>query len=261
MIGENKRENEEMGNRKEIQKIEIEGKVFVVSDIHLRENDKRKDLFIDFIEEFKKKGNIILLGDIFDIWIGENKNLQKDFHKFIKAIEKSKNQIIYVEGNHDFHLRWLDEIGIPRITEEEVKINSKRFLLSHGDIYSGELSHKIYRKTLIKSENILKFLINGYFDSAINKVGQIIANLSRKRYINPKASRKRRKIFSSMLSNAIKIAKQKNLDGVIFGHCHIPSLIRLEDKIYINSGFWSENYGTYIEIQDKDDIVIREWNK
>lgn len=254
-------ENKKLENKRD-RIIEIEGKTFVVSDIHLRKNDERKRIFIDFIEEFGRKGNIILLGDIFDLWIGENKNLQKDFHELIKSIEKKKeNQIIYVEGNHDFHLRWLDEIGVPRITEAEVKINGKRFLLSHGDMYSGEISHRIYRKTLIRSENLLKLLVNGYFDSAINKVGQVIVNISRKRYTNPKASRKRKKIFSSMLSNAIKIAKMNDLDGVIFGHCHIPSLIRLENKIYINSGFWSERYGTYIEIQDKENIAIREWKR
>ncbi|GEM_PF-892755 len=257
---ENKKLENEVENKKD-EIIEIEGKAFVVSDIHLKINDERKRLFIDFIEEFRKKGNIILLGDIFDLWIGENKNLQKDFHEFIKVVEKKGNQIIYVEGNHDFHLRWLDEIGVPRITEAEIQINGKRFLISHGDIYSGEISHRIYRKILIRSENLLKFLANGYFDSAINKIGQVIVDISRRRYINPKVSKKRKRIFSSMLSNAIKIAKHRSLDGVIFGHCHIPSLIRLENKIYINSGFWSERYGTYIEIQDKDSIVIREWKR
>ncbi|MCS7213871.1 MAG: UDP-2,3-diacylglucosamine diphosphatase [Candidatus Calescibacterium sp.] len=242
-------------------KIELEGKTFVVSDIHLRRNDSRKKIFIDFMEEYKRKGNIILLGDIFDLWIGVNLDMQSNFQEFIKVIEKGKNQIIYVEGNHDFHLTWLDELGVVRTTEKEILLNGKKFLISHGDIYSGELSHRIYRKALIKTEKIFKIMVNGYFDRSINRIGEVFVSISRRKYMHPVASKKRNKIFSSMLSNAIQIAKEKKLDGVIFGHCHIPSFIKVEGKIYLNSGFWSENYGTYIEIQDSQNITIKTWER
>lgn len=236
--------------------IEIEGKTFVLSDLHLKKGDPRKKLFIEFIKEHTKKGNIILVGDIFDIWIGRNKEMQGEFKEFISSIEKSNNQVIYVEGNHDFHLTYLDEIGIPRMVEGQITINGKKFFVSHGDMYSLEITHRAYRKVILKSEKIFKILANGYFDSSINKIGELFTLLSRTRYKNPQISGKRKRIFSSMLSNAFKIAKGKNFDGVIFGHCHIPYLVELEGKKYINPGFWGKDEGTYIEI-DEDDIRIK----
>lgn len=259
-MSENQIENSEQ-KRSEPKKDEIylEGTTFVLSDVHLRKGDRRKKIFLEFIEEHRRKGNIIFLGDIFDVWIGFNQEMQKNFMDFIRLIERSRNKIIYVEGNHDFHLTWLDELGVKRMTEGEVNINGKRFLLSHGDIYSGELSHKIYRISLLKTERIFKMIADGYFEKSINRIGQIIASISRRKYMNPKNSGMRSKIFLSMLSNAIQIAASKNLDGIIFGHCHIPTLMRKENIIYINSGFWSENHGTYVEIKDGDVINIKRW--
>ncbi len=233
-------------------------KIYIISDIHLKKQDKREKKLIEFIES--KKGKIIFLGDIFDIWIGKNKYHQKIFQKLIDVLSKNKDRILYVEGNHDFNLVWLDEIGIPRGTEFHFKINGKKFFLSHGDMFSGEISHYIYRKIVLKSEPIFHKITNSYFDKAVNKIGEVLANLSHQKNMIPKVEGKRVRIFKNMIKNAEQIAIDKFIDFVILGHCHIPSIIRTKHgKIIANSGFWGNSYGTYIKIEDGE-IQLKYFN-
>jgi UDP-2,3-diacylglucosamine pyrophosphatase LpxH len=224
-------------------------KIYVVSDIHLKPQDQREKKLIEFIQA--KKGKIILLGDIFDIWIGQNKFYQKIFRELIDTLSKNKERIFYIEGNHDFNLVWLDEIGISRGIELQVKINGKTFLFSHGDMLSGELFHNIYRKIVLKTEPVFQKITNSYFDKAVNKIGEVLANLSHQKNMSPKVKGKRTKIFKNMIKNAEEIAKERSIDFVILGHCHIPSIVKTKDgKIIANSGFWGKDVGTYIKIED-----------
>lgn len=243
--------------------VELTGTTFILSDVHLRRGDERKTLLLEFIEEKGRKGNIILVGDIFDVWIGANADMQREFSDIVSSLERMRNRVIYVEGNHDFHLTWLDEIGVRRFTEAEITINGLRFFVSHGDLYSGEISHRIYRKMLLKTEKMFRLIANGHFERSINRIGQIISAISHRRYMNPKASRARNRIFSSMLANAMKIATLKDLNGTIFGHCHIPTIMKAKvgRKLYLNAGFWSTNEGTYIEIDGNGKIELRTWKR
>jgi UDP-2,3-diacylglucosamine pyrophosphatase LpxH len=233
-------------------------KIYIISDIHLKKQDKREKKLIEFIES--KKGKIILLGDIFDIWIGKNEYYQQIFQRLIDILSKNNHRIFYIEGNHDFNLVWLNDIGISRGTELHFKMNGKTFFLSHGDMLSGEISHYIYRKIVLKSEPIFHRITNSYFDKAVNKIGEILANLSHQKNTIPKAEGKRAKIFKNMINNAEQITRDKFIDFVILGHCHIPSIIKTKNgKIIANSGFWGNSYGTYIKIEDGE-IQLKYFN-
>ena len=237
--------------------LELCGKTWVVSDIHLRRDDPRAEIFAKFIKD-STADNIVLLGDIFDIWIGKSEELERIHFPVVHALvtESKKRRIIYVEGNHDFHLVWLDEkTDVIRATEIEVKINGDIFFLSHGDIFSGELSHRIYRRVILKTEKIFKYITNGYFEKVVNSGGEILAGLSHKRNMLPNLRGKRSSIFSNMVKYAIRLSEKRGYRCVVFGHCHIPAVLNMNGFIFANSGFWGSKKGTYLEISDKGKSV------
>lgn len=236
---------------------DFQGKTYIISDVHLKREDRRKFILSEFIESLD--GNLILLGDIFDIWIGRNKDNEKSFSCIIEAIQKvilKGKKVFYVEGNHDFHLVWLDDMGIGRAHELILKSGNKLFFLSHGDMYSGEITHLTYRRFILKTEGIFKIISNGYFERTINSIGEVLSSLSHRKNLLPRARGKRMKLFLDMLRNGVEISQRLGVHGVIFGHCHIPVVLNMDDKIYANSGFWGHKYGTYIEI-DEGELKVK----
>ncbi len=239
--------------------MEINGKIFIISDIHLKRKDPRAKALADFINS--ADAHVVLLGDIFDIWIGRNKEFEDDFSEIISVFEsqakKNERKIIYIEGNHDFHLVWLEDLGIGRFTEAYITINKQKFFFSHGDLYSGELSHMVYRRAVLRTEKLFRAVANGYLEKAINRVGEFLSYISYKRNSHPALKGKRMKIAINMLEKAFAIAEEKKAEVVIFGHCHIPMVIKSQGKTYANSGFWGHNRGTFLEISEDNNIFIR----
>lgn len=239
--------------------MEISGRICVVSDTHLRRRDPRTKIFADFLNSVD--AHLILLGDIFDIWIGRNREFEDDFSEIILALEKKEKkknrEIIYIEGNHDFHLIWLEDLGIKRFREAEITVNNLKFFFSHGDLYSGEISHMIYRKSILRAEKLFRVITNGHLEKMINRIGGLFSYVSRKKNLHPVLKGKRMKIAINMMKNAFSIAEEKKVDVVVFGHCHIPAVIKSLGRTYANCGFWGQSYGTFLEISKSNDISIR----
>jgi len=79
-----------------------------LADAHLRKpGDHNYLMMLDFLDEQCGKTDIlVLLGDIFEFWIGKN-SVITDYVPLIDALERLHQQgtkLVYVEGNHDFHL-------------------------------------------------------------------------------------------------------------------------------------------------------------
>ncbi|EAI9968245.1 UDP-2,3-diacylglucosamine diphosphatase, partial [Campylobacter jejuni] len=78
-----------------------------MADAH--ENEQRKE-FWEFLQTLKKgkisTPQLILMGDIFDLLIGEISATHEFAKPYIELLEELalKIEIIYLEGNHDFNL-------------------------------------------------------------------------------------------------------------------------------------------------------------
>ena len=79
-----------------------------ISDLHLHE--KRKDIknsFFNFLEsEATRFENLYILGDLFEVWIGDDlrDNFSKEVIKKLKLFSKDNKNIFIMHGNRDFLL-------------------------------------------------------------------------------------------------------------------------------------------------------------
>lgn len=85
-------------------------KAYFISDLHIKHEDKTKGLkLMEFLKNLPKDTtHLVLLGDIFDLWIGSHEYFIKKFSKIIaelKTISDRGVEIHYFEGNHDIHLK------------------------------------------------------------------------------------------------------------------------------------------------------------
>ena len=114
--------------------------IAIIADSHL--GDPRGELqdFLDQLRELPSRGcrRLILLGDIFHVWVGNPKFETEEVRQVTALLAELKQDGIrldYVEGNRDFflaHSPWaplFEELG----DEVAFEVDGVRYLAVHGD--------------------------------------------------------------------------------------------------------------------------------
>ncbi len=186
-----------------------DGAIFI-ADAHYP-NHHSKD-FINILEAIYQDKisapQLFLMGDIFDLLVGNSPYLKKRFKKEIELIENISNKVkvFYIEGNHDFNLKPLfKNVKIIPIEKQPLilEYNNKKIALSHGDKYNSKLSYKIYTK-FIRNPFIIKIIPQGYAKYKLKKM----------------KSKKLCKKIDNFKDIVKKIVNNYTTDLIIEGHFH-----------------------------------------
>jgi len=119
-----------------------------ISDLHLEES--RPDItaiFLQFLQEAKAAEALYILGDFFEIWIGDD-DMTPFNRQIIQALHEATSQglpIFMMHGNRDFLLgtQFLQASGCILLPEEHViNLYGTPILLMHGDTLCTE--DKVY---------------------------------------------------------------------------------------------------------------------
>ncbi len=215
-----------------------------ISDIHVgSREDPLYQLLLKFFDhpEVINTEYIFLLGDIFDVLVGDYDEYLEEYNEFFERLNKELNRgkkIIWVEGNHDFHFfdllkKVLTKNNLTRILyckdKIEVHKDGLRYHLSHGD----ELEYKNpnylkYRKFM--RSHFAKTVINYFID---------YPRAMRLKDKMQKNSRKMQSNFDETISREqfreyANFVKGRGFDRVILGHSHIKD----EHEGYFNNGYF-----------------------
>ncbi len=223
-----------------------------ISDVHIKTpGDAREQIIRTFLKKSDdlKVKKIFLLGDIFDLMVGEKIEYLKYYHNFFNALADSKAQEIhFFEGNHDFHLKSVWENfkkkypSAPQIFYHREGIIleklSKKIWFSHGDdIEIGNYQYKIY-SFFIRSK-FIQFFAKWVFPLClINRIGKAISKMSKNHnkayygFLEQQESKKK-----GFRDSALKIARRREVEIVVAGHSHVKDLIHLDNCTYINNGY------------------------
>ncbi|RDU64712.1 UDP-2,3-diacylglucosamine diphosphatase [Helicobacter sp. MIT 14-3879] len=208
--------------------ITINNDAIFIADSHTQDG---RDSLIYNLKKIKfLPSQIFLLGDISNILIGNiNRSVisNKDLIDIINFLSNS-SQVIYFEGNHDFHLSSLfpNVIKIPRKFQPLLtSFGDKKVLLSHGDLFLDK-----------KYEFYIKFLTSNITSKAI-KIIDLISQGKLYSFIENKVKNKQIRFSNdteSLIQNRILAYKNYikllgiRVDIVIEGHFHIGKIIRDE---------------------------------
>ena len=79
--------------------MQISSKSIFISDIHLTQtNELIKNSFFSFLDNFPQEvQNLFIVGDLFDLWIGDDvrNKLIEDLHLKLKKITNNKKNIFF----------------------------------------------------------------------------------------------------------------------------------------------------------------------
>ncbi|MCO4792948.1 MAG: UDP-2,3-diacylglucosamine diphosphatase [Bacteriovoracaceae bacterium] len=230
-------------------------KIVSISDVHIKEQgDEASQLFEKFLthEKVVNSEEIFLLGDIFDLMVGNKDEYIEKYRETFTLLEKlliSGKNIFYFEGNHDFHVKNLFENWSKNIeTKGEFRFHKKGLIreysgkkvhFSHGDdIELGNYSYKIY-KYLINNYplELLADFVVPY--SLIERIGISASAKSRARNKDRYSDKKEMGsfVFEKFRESAKRAAALKNVELVVCGHSHVKDMFEGDNFKYVNSGF------------------------
>ena len=230
-----------------------------ISDIHLSEDTPHlTNAFKTFLNESKQKcTHLFILGDLFEIWIGDD-----DENAFIEEIKKTLidftangPEIFFIHGNRDFLLgeNFANEVGISILPDPyTLDINGLRVILSHGDFLCTDDVDYINFRNQVRSKDWQ----NDFLSKNIEERKQIAQSL---RSDSKKAtSDKSLEITDANLETVNKFIKEHNPDIFIHGHTHRPKIHQHDSTQRIVLGDW-DNSGWYLLITENS-LDLKEFN-
>ena len=235
-------------------------KAIIVSDLHLGTEDSKTKEFLDFLHTHKTE-LLILNGDIVDGWALDRGSKWKKRHTaVIQELLKLSCRIpvVWLPGNHDEFLRDIVPFTIGNIQlAEEYEYTSPsglRYLIFHGDVLDIFTSRfKWIGKIGSIGYNWLLWM-NTLYNQYRKWRGLPYFSLSKKIKQNVKSAVS---FIEDFEENAVRLAKDRNFDGVICGHIHKHEHRMLNETHYINSGDWVESM-TAILIDEEGRITFYE---
>jgi UDP-2,3-diacylglucosamine pyrophosphatase LpxH len=210
-------------------------------------NDSKPKEILNFLSKIQTDV-LILNGDIIDIDALNRGAKWKNKHTkvLLKILEMSKKtKVIYIRGNHDDVIKNFFNskiVGVEFVEEYEIYIedgeNEKRYLVMHGDKienFDGNLQI-VYHIGSIMYDILLR--LNNYYNIIRTKINLPYHSIYKSSKTNVN------KIISFIFkfeTKAIELAEKRNFDGIICGHIHTPTIKKISNIEYMNSGDWVEN--------------------
>lgn len=230
-------------------------KVYFASDFHFgvpsyQESLNREKLVVQWLDEISKDADAIyIVGDIFDFWFEYKEAIPKGFVRFqgkIAELTDKGIEIHFFTGNHDMWMfGYLEkELGVTLHREPiVVEVNDKKLYVGHGDgLGPGDKGYKFIKKVFA----------NRFFQWCFARLhpnfGIGIANYFSKssRAATGDADEKYLGEENEWLAiYAKEYLLKEHIDYFVFGHRHLPIVLKIdENSMYYNLGEWI-NYRTY----------------
>ena len=223
-----------------------------ISDIHLSKNSPHlTNAFKAFLVESKKDcSHLFILGDLFEVWIGDDDD--NSFHQEIKTTlsEFTSNgpETFFMHGNRDFLIgeTFANEVGISILSDPyTLNINGLNVILSHGDFLCTDDVDYMYFRNMVRSEAWQKDFLSKNLDER-NEIANSLRSSSKD------ATSEKSLEITDANPEAINDFMQKNQPDIfIHGHTHRPKIHEHNLFKRVVLGDWDKS-GWYLSITENN---------
>ena len=217
-----------------------------VSDLHIGSIGFKEKRFYDFLNSISCN-KLFILGDLLELWLINNCESIKKIIRALKQLKKKGIEITIITGNHDHAIQKFkpDFCEIKSFFIYKA-IKGKKFLLIHGD---KVLKNKKKEKVVYENSKINKMLYKiGY------KINKKYADLFI--YIIKYCMKKIYLKLKNFKNKLVYTSKQEKVDGIIYGHTHIPTNYSYRGYKFYNPGDWLYSC-TYLQEDHKGNIKLK----
>lgn len=225
-----------------------------ISDTHLGARGCQAESLLDFLR-FYEADTIYLVGDIIDGWRLRASWRWPQAHndvvqKLLRKVRKGA-RIVYLPGNHDEFMRQYvgSQFGGIEIAEEAIHetADGRRLLVLHGDKFDAIVRRARWLARLGDWAYNFAMILSRHISTVREWMGLPYWSFSQW----SKHNVKRAVNFISAFEQAVTAdAARQDVDGVVCGHIHKPTVQLLDGFLYINTGDWVESCSAVIEHSD-----------
>jgi len=228
-----------------------------IADLHLSENHPNitQALFSFLDKRTENMDALYILGDLFEVWIGDDEHTPLMDKVATKLSDYSTSHgipIYYIHGNRDFMIgkKFAEQSSMQLLPEHhKIDLYGRKVLLMHGDTLC--LDDKNYQKMrkIIRSP-LLQFFFNLLPLSYRKKIGWKIRTASQSKKVY-----KNNKIMDVTQSEVERLLIKHDCDILIHGHTHqvAKHQFQISKKICFrfDVGDWFSNL-SYVEADEKN---------
>ena len=187
-----------------------------------------------------------MVGDIFDLWIGQHQFFIDRFKPLIEVLKELKKHGVDIhvfEGNHDLYLRdfWAGELGF-QVYEDasEFELSGLRVRVEHGDLINPDDRGYLFLRWLLRTP-LLKILEKNLPDRLVTLIGEKASSASRD-YTSTRKELPVLKIKELIRSHAESKFSESKFDLIVTGHVHVQDdfsfAINGQTVRSVNLGSW-----------------------
>jgi len=216
-----------------------------LADAHLRNpTDVNYRLLLKFLAEQEGRCDLLaLLGDICEFLVGYPDRVFPPYVPLFEALgklERTGTRLVYVEGNHDFHLApYLDRHLSCRLYPEggAIDLDGRRVLLVHGDLANpADRGYRLLRAILRSAA--MRLLLRLLPAAWTWRIAERMSLASKHR----RNDRSQHRPAREMLLSYARERLTEGYQAIITGHFHQPFHEQLEAGELIALGDWIEQY-------------------
>jgi UDP-2,3-diacylglucosamine hydrolase len=216
---------------------------FFISDVHLKKMaSPNGEALLSLLRKAQSEASLfVILGDLFDIWVGEGHAFQEEYAPLVAEFVKLRKncRILYFEGNHDLHLKkfWADKMGFEIKTgADKINFNGVRIWAEHGDEINREDYGYLFLRWFLRTPP-LKFAIESLPSKIVFAIGNRASAASRQ-YTDSIENRSR----GILREYALRVHEREGFQFMLTGHTHLPDDFQFAtskgDGRLINLGSW-----------------------
>jgi UDP-2,3-diacylglucosamine hydrolase len=203
-----------------------------VGDVHLDRNDDALGDFLAYLDGLAPRaGRIVLMGDLFNLWIGEP-SLEQDHHRAVVAtlrrLRAGGTEIHYLEGNRDYRIagahlgRSFDAVSDEGLDESW---GGRRIWAAHGDLVNRrDRQYRTWRR-LSRTQAAWALF------SAIPRAQRFALAESMERRMRATNAGMKREFPEAMIREYAEHHMTMRGAAVVLGHFHVER--QLQDRIFV----------------------------
>lgn len=212
-----------------------------LADAHLHHpDDANYRLLLQFLDEQRGRTDLLcILGDLFDFRVGLP-SLDFPEHEpmlaALAALSRSGTRLVYLEGNHDFHLgaAFAARIGCELHRGPVVlEVGGMRLHLCHGDLVNR--ADWRYRLLHLLLRNPVTPLVAGLAPTGLlHRIRGRLQRTSRNRYRHDRV----RWDYTAIIRAFAAAIRDGGCDALVLGHFHQPFLEERDGFTLLSLGDW-----------------------
>ncbi len=221
--------------------------IIVIADVHLSlTSPKRNQLFFEFLKQLERPKALFILGDLFDVWVGDDDNNSTidECRQALRNLSDSGIPLFIQRGNRDFMLgiKWFKQTTSTVLPDWYVlKHNGQQLLMTHGDLLVD--NKKYLRTRSIITNPIIKLILQQTPLKLRRKLAERLRDKSDGNFIisNPDSQ----KIADKLAYYQCNI--------LLYGHFHQAQMTPFSSdnsQLHCCLPHWQDTVGGYATIKD-----------